>query len=181
MPKKIPEKKIKAFPSEIVLNCFFIYLLVVILLGVFLIQYFFKEEPCSLCLLQRIGMLGMAAGALMNIKYGSQRFHYGVSLVFAIFGGFVALRQIALHICPGFPTFGKPFWGLSLYTWSFLIFCSSVGFIALMLILFNSIPVKAALRKAGFFGWLAFLFLFLLACANCIYAIFHCGLGPCEG
>ncbi len=180
MVKKIKKTTHTILP-EILLNCLFIYILSAILLGAFSIQFFAHEQPCPLCLLQRIGMIGMASAALMNCKFGPKRSHYGIALLFAIFGGFVALRQIALHACPGSPTFGIPFWGLSLYTWSFITFCSSVLFIALMFVIFNNRSKEAAPKKFDAFGWTGFVLLIVLASANCIYSLYHCGLGPCEG
>lgn len=164
--------------GEEILNSLFIFVLSAILLGAFFIQIFQNESPCSLCLLQRIGMLGMAASAFMNIVYGPKPFHYGGILLFAILGGFIALRQIALHVCPDHPVFGKPFWGISLYTWSFFISASSVAFVALMLLIFKG--VGKANRLHPFWKVSTFTLLFLITLANAIYTLFACGLGPCE-
>ncbi len=150
-----------------------------VLFGALSIQYFYDEEPCVLCLMQRLGMLGVAAGALMNCRFGPRRAHYGFSLLSAIYGGFVALRQIALHICPQFPTFGIPFWGLSLYMWSFIIFSCSVAFAALLLICFDSVKREVNFRM-NWWSQLAFALIFLAAFANIFSTLQLCGLGPCS-
>lgn len=160
------------------LNAFQVLIISAVLFGALSIQFFEQEEPCPLCLLQRIGMLGVASGALMNCRFGPHKSHYGLSLLSAFFGGFVALRQIALHICPGFPTFGRPFWGLSLYTWSFIVFCSSVAYIGLELLIFDQSKEKEGMN---WFCHLAFFVLFLAALINVVATFFECGLGPCQG
>ena len=153
-------------------------ILACILFGALAIQFFAHETPCPLCLMQRFGMLGVAVGALMNIKFGPRKAHYGISLFSSVFGGFVALRQIALHVCPEFPTFGVPFWGLSLYTWSFITFASTVIYIALLLMIFDRKERHDSLPINGF-GYLAFGFVFLASFINIFTTFWQCGLSAC--
>ena len=49
---------------------------------------------------------------------------YGISVLAAIVGGAVSVRQTLLHIAPGDPGFGEPVMGLHLYTWGIVIFAS---------------------------------------------------------
>ncbi len=160
------------------LNALQIIIISLVLFGAFGMQYIFNEAPCPLCLLQRLGMLGVGVGALMNLRYGIQRKHYGISMLAAFFGGFVALRQILLHVCPGAPKFGVPFLGLSLYTWSFLIFVCSILLVAILMIVFKE---KAPVKSSKLVGWhkIAFLLLFLAAFTNILEAYGLCGLGAC--
>lgn len=161
-------------------NAIFVILIGTILWGAYAIQYIENEKPCCLCLLQRLGMIGMATGALMNIKFGIRPRHYGLALFCATFGGFVALRQVALHVCPGYPPFGKPFMGLGLYTWSFITFSCSIAFIALMQMIFDHREQeKPPLRLRGWFIF-PFVYLFLVAFLNIITTLVQCGLGCCE-
>lgn len=161
------------------LNALMALVLASILLGAFAIQIFENEQPCPLCLMQRLGMLGVAAGALLNVRCGLRPAHYGLCLLSAVYGGFVALRQIALHVCPGFPTFGKPFWGLSLYTWSFITFASVVAFIGILLFLFDG--KRTAELRLSWFCHLAFICVLAAAFGNIINALILCGISPCEG
>lgn len=161
------------------LNALLALIICGVLLGALAIQLFKHEQPCPLCLLQRLGMLGVATGALMNVKFNPQKAHYGLSLLGAFSGGFVALRQIALHVCPGFHTFGIPFWGLSLYTWSFLVFVSSVVYIALLLLIFNRTKENQEALKMNWFGYLAFILVFIVAVVNIVTTFSLCGFGPC--
>ncbi len=90
-------------------------------------------------------MVGVATGLLMNLRFGIRSRHYALSLLSAFFGGGVALRHICLHICPQFPVFGNPVLGLSLYTWSFLVFvCSSLSITVLLF--FDPPPEKSMNR-----------------------------------
>lgn len=163
------------------LNGLLVFILAGILLGALGIQWLGHEEPCPLCLLQRLGMLGVAVGALLNMKFGIRTLHYGVSLFSCVMGGFVALRQIFLHSCPGFPVFGKPVWGLSLYVWSFLVFVSCVAFIALLLMLFDH--RRWSEKATPMNGWCisCSILIFFVSFANIVGTLIQCGLGPCKG
>jgi disulfide bond formation protein DsbB len=161
------------------LNALMALILSGVLWGALAIQFFKHEEPCSLCLLQRLGMLGVAGGALMNVKFAPRKLHYGLSLLFAFFGGFVALRQISLHICPGFLKFGTPFWGISLYTWSFFVFASSVLYIALLLLIFDRKWRSGETAPLNWWGHLAFILVFLVALTNIFITLWLCKLGAC--
>jgi disulfide bond formation protein DsbB len=161
------------------LNTLMAILIAAVLWGALCIQFIKQETPCPLCFLQRLGMLGVAAGALMNVKFGPRKIHYGLSLLSTLFGGFVALRQIALHVCPQFPTFGHPFWGLSLYTWSFILFACSVAYIALLLIIFEQKTDREGPKRPNGWGHLAFALVFLVALTNIFTTLWQCGLTPC--
>ncbi|MFZ0566236.1 MAG: disulfide bond formation protein B [Chlamydiales bacterium] len=160
------------------LNALLAVILGAVISGSLYIQLFDHEEPCPLCLLQRLGMLGVATGALMNLKFGAKTAHYGLSLLSGIMGGFVALRQIALHVCPGFSKFGTPVLGLSLYTWSFIVFASSAAYIALLLLFFDK--RKGAIHPLNGWGYFAFVLVFLVTCANIVLTFLECGWGPCN-
>lgn len=161
------------------LNALMAVLISLVLWGALTIQFFLHEKPCPLCLLQRLGMLGVISGALMNVKFGPKKGHYGICLFSAFFGGFVALRQISLHVCPGFPKFGLPFWGLSLYTWSLIVFASSILYISLLLLIFdqNKNPIESKIYNL--WGHIAFFIAFFVALTNIVATAFECGIGPC--
>lgn len=161
------------------LNILLILILSGVLLGAFSVQIFFHEEPCPLCMLQRMGMLGVATGALMNLSFGINPKHYGLILLSSIFGGFVALRQITLHVCPGLPAYGSPVLGLSLYTWSFFIFTCCILGTAVLLLLYDTKQGEEDQLEGRWLGKLAFLIIFLIAFANIFTTYMQCGFGPC--
>lgn len=156
-------------------------LMALVLMGIicaaFYQQYFRHETPCPLCLLQRLGMIGAACGALMNLRFGIQMRHYALILLATFFGGITAGRQILLHICPGFPVFGIPVFGMGLYTWSFItFFCTA--FATVVFLFFYSSEQSRQLKMNGFEKF-AFGVVMLLTVANLIMVLFECGLGYC--
>lgn len=161
------------------LNALMAIIIACVIFGALGIQFFMHETPCSLCLMQRLGMIGVAIGALLNVRFGPRKSHYGLSMLSAVFGGFVALRQIALHVCPSFPTFGVPFWGLSLYTWSFIVFASSIAYIALLLLFFDRHHNLVTEQSSHWWGRLAFFLVFAVAFINIFSTFYQCGIGAC--
>ena len=73
-------------------------------LGAYWYQFSKQELPCTLCLLQRVAMIGVAFGAAMNLKFGPKPRHYALCLIAAVFGLAVSFRQTLLHINPYFDT-----------------------------------------------------------------------------
>jgi disulfide bond formation protein DsbB len=149
-----------------------------VLTWVYYFQFAWGEKPCPLCILQRLGMIGVAMGALMNLRFGIHPRHYSVSLFAAFFGGAVSIRQILLHICPGSPIFGTPVFGLSFYTWAFLIFCSSVLAIIGLLLLYS--PKDNPRYPKKFFEKLVFSIVSFVIIMNLITTFSQCGFGVCE-
>lgn len=108
-----------------------------------MIEFVLKEEPCPLCLLQRIGMFSVAIGFLMNLRFSPHPRHYAMIILGSLFTSLVALRQIALNLDSPTGGFGSPIFGLHLYTWSFII--SIVIIIATTLIMTidrNYLPIQ---------------------------------------
>ena len=163
------------------LNALIILTIVGILLGAYGVQFIWNEERCPLCMLQRLGMICVGASLLLNIQFGIRPSHYGLALLSSLMGGFVALRQISLHVCPGLPEFGLPILGLSLYTWSFIIFACCVLAVALLLFLYDPREALEERLPLNWFCKLAFVMLFLITVANILTTYLQCGLGICEG
>ncbi|MCI0381978.1 MAG: disulfide bond formation protein B [Chlamydiae bacterium] len=160
------------------LNALLIFVLMGILSAAYYQQYFKHELPCPLCILQRLGMIGVSIGALLNLRFGIRIEHYALSLFSAFYGGAVAIRQICLHICPGFPIFGIPVFGINLYTWSFLAFFSAALAIIFMLFFHRNEEIKQV--KMNWFEWLACTSVYALTLLNFITTFDECGIGPCR-
>lgn len=160
------------------LNVLWVYILCFILLGAYFYQFYEHQEPCPLCEIQRLSMILLSIGPILNIRFGIYPLHYGVSLISAVFGGAASLRQISLHICPDFPTFGYSVFGFELYTWAFLVFMSSILAVAGFLCIYvpNNKNIK---RKIMVHEYLAISLMLLTALANTITTFLQCGLGPC--
>ncbi len=161
------------------LNAVHVIVLVLILFGAFIYQCAEHEAPCPLCLLQRLAMIGVCSGALLNLRFGIKPTYYGISLIWALFGAGTSLRQIALHICPQFPKFGHPVCGLNLYAWAFVIFACSILAIAIMLMLYDKEDDTALIPNLNVLKVIAFAGLFLVCLANVITIFIACGWGSC--
>lgn len=141
-------------------------------------EYIKHEEPCPLCFLQRLAMLGIGTVILMNLRFGIRNQHYALALASAFVGSMVSLRQIALHICPTFPTFGTPVLGLSLYTWAFITFvCSIFSVIVLMFIYSGRDTTHPYLSQIEKITIIIFIIVIVM---NTIAAYDICGLGLCR-
>ena len=152
-----------------------------ILLGAYYIQFVKGEFPCPLCLLQRLAMLGVALGAMMNLRYGMHPTHYGISILSAVFGACVSLRQILLHIIPGSGGYGSPVFGMHLYSWAFIVFMASIALIGLMMFSetqYEEYQDKDTDTISGFAKF-AFFLVVLITLANVVTTFLECGLLQC--
>lgn len=161
------------------LNAIAAILLCGVLGGAFAAQFIGQEIPCPLCLLQRIAMLGIAIGALINVRFGPSTAGYAVSLLSALFGACVSARQILLHILPDDPGYGDPVFGMHLYTWALAVFFITLLLGAAMLLLasqFREPPRPRALNKLH---QLAFFLVLVIAAGNALATFAECGPGVC--
>ena len=83
-----------------------IFIIVVISIFAIIVQLLLHELPCPLCLLQRIGVLAIGFGYILNLIFGTRVQHYAYSTLASIVTLFIALRQIMLHIVPGSGYYG---------------------------------------------------------------------------
>jgi len=158
-------------------NALFILVLVGVIAAAFYQELTKEGPPCPLCFLQRVGMVGVATGLMMNLCLGVRVPHYALSFLGAILGGAVSVRQILLHICPGFPVFGLPVFGYNLYTWAFLVFCCSI--LALVILLFLYRADQKPKAPLNWFQKLANFSLIVITIANLILAFSVCGIKTC--
>ena len=164
------------------LNAFAVLVLCGVLLGAYYVQYANGELPCPLCLLQRLAILGVALGAMLNIRYGIHPTHYAVSLLSAVFGACVSARQILLHIAPGSEGYGSPLLGFHLYTWSFIVFAVSIVLIGIVLLSERQYEEydkeKETNELAGFVKFV-FILALMFAAANVVTTYLQCGTKQC--
>ena len=74
---------------------------------------------------------------------------YGMSVIAAVVGAAISIRQILLHIVPPDPGYGEPVLGLHLYTWALLVFVAQLVASALNLVFARELEPP---EEAGF-GW----------------------------
>jgi disulfide bond formation protein DsbB len=153
-----------------------------VLLVAFALQFVQHELPCPLCLLQRVAFVLCGFGFLLNLRFGSQPAHYGVTILSALFGLVVSGRQVLLHIVPGDKGYGPPVFGLHLYTWTFVFFAATLLGTALLLLLSPREVERREGRHAlpmgslsSFAAWL----LVLVTLANAVASFALCGPIEC--
>ena len=152
-------------------------LISIILAVAFIDQLIQHDLPCPLCLLQRVGFVAVGLCLCMNLKFGIKTTHYGLMILSALLGFFVALRQLSLHTMPNDPGYGSVLLGFHFYTWSAIAFCLIVVLIAIGLLFeagFTDVPQKLSSAKMA----LMIFFLFLIL-ANGISTLIECGLSVC--
>ena len=153
-----------------------------VLLGAYYIQFVKGEFPCPLCLLQRLAMLGVAFGAMLNLRYGIHTRHYGVSLLSAVFGASISIRQILLHIDPSDSGYGSPVLGMHLYTWAFIVFAVVILLIGIMMFFETQFEKNADNKSTSSlsrFIKAVFFLVVLIAAVNVVTTFLECGLGQC--
>lgn len=146
----------------------------------FIDQIWFRDLPCPLCILQRVGFLAAGFGIALNIIFGPKPSHYGVAIIGAVAGAAISMRQILIHIVPGTGSYGNPVFGLHLYTWAFIAFVVIVVGCAIMLLddrqFSRAEPMSVRLKPLPLSALLLFL---VLAVANIFSTIALCGAGFC--
>ena len=166
------------------LNILFLLMICVPLIGAYGIQFIKGEFPCPLCLLQRLAMLGIACGALMNIRFGIRPIHYGMCILSAVLGAIISTMQSLLHIvpAPGNAGYGTPVMGMHLYTWALLIFMATILIIGIVFLFdsqFESKETTQNPREVPAIGVAAFWIAFIVTAANVCTTFLECGLGQC--
>ncbi|EDP46715.1 disulfide bond formation protein DsbB family [Rickettsiella grylli] len=147
----------------------------------FVLQLRFHELPCPLCLLQRIGILGIAFGFLLNVQFKIRPVHYALSLLSAMLTAAISTRQIFLHVAPGDQGYGLPLFGLHLYTWVFILCVAIIIYISIIFSIFPQYqyeePPKTKTMKL--LKHATFAAVFVLAIFNGIATYLECGIKVC--
>ncbi|WP_342227882.1 disulfide bond formation protein B [Rickettsiella endosymbiont of Rhagonycha lignosa] len=152
-----------------------------LLLVAFILQIGYHELPCPLCLLQRLGVLAIAFGFLLNVQFKIRPVHYTLSLLSAMLTASICVRQIFLHVIPGDPGYGLPLLGLHLYTWLFLLCVGVIVYISIIFSIFPQYKYDEPSKSKGMqlLTHAAFAVVFLLAIFNGISTYLECGIKAC--
>jgi len=159
------------------LNALALLVITLILGGAFFEQLYFGELPCPLCLLQRVGLMAAGLGFMLNLRFGLHPLHYGVTLIAALVGAATSGRQVLLHIIPDGMGYGKVFFGMHLYTWSFVSFISILLGVGVLLMI-SGFAHSSLLKLTRWTKFIAGLFL-LVVFANLVSTILECGFSEC--
>jgi len=153
-----------------------------ILIGAYYIQFVKGELPCPLCLLQRLALLGVAFGAMMNLRFGIHPTHYGISLLSAVLGAIISARQILLHMNTPGGGYGSAVYGMHLYTWALIIFVVAIVLIGLMLFSDTQYEDFDDFKSTKEVGWIATIIFFLvvlITAGNVATTYLECGFQQC--
>jgi disulfide bond formation protein DsbB len=149
-----------------------------VLVLAFVDQLWFRDLPCPLCILQRVGFVAAGFGLALNLIFGPRPSHYGVMILGAVAGAVVSVRQILLHIVPGSGSYGNAILDLHLYSWALIAFSLIIIGGAIML-LFDRQFVTTEPTRLSVLPVTAFMVFAALAVANMISTLAICGVGLC--
>jgi disulfide bond formation protein DsbB len=146
----------------------------------FVDQLWFSDLPCPLCILQRAGFTAAGFGLALNVIFGPKPSHYGLTILGAVVGGAISIRQILEHVVPGTGSYGNAIFGLHLYTWAFIAFALMILGSAIMLLddrqFSRAEPMSSRLRPLPVTAVATFI---LLAIGNVVSTLMLCGGGFC--
>jgi disulfide bond formation protein DsbB len=167
--------------TAITLNALGLYAIALVLLLGFFFQLTWHELPCPLCLLQRVALVALAVGPILNIRHGPRPSHYAMSLLAALVGAIVSIRQVLLHILPGNPGYGSAIAGLHYYSWAAVIFALAIVLIGVMLIFDRQFDNATAPPRPPTFATVAVWLIIAMAAANGASTLLECGFTWCAG
>jgi disulfide bond formation protein DsbB len=151
-----------------------------VLIEAFWYQVYLGELPCPLCLLQRAAFAAAGVGFALNLRFGPRPSHYGIAILSAVAGAFVAGRQVALHVVPGTGGFGSTLFGLHFYTLALIAFVALI--VGVSVLLLGDRVLRAEPRAdggAGRFGTACLLLFLGVVLANAVSTAAECGTGLC--
>lgn len=152
-----------------------------ILLVAFGYQFALGELPCPLCLLQRAAFCAVGLGLVLNVCHGPRPSHYGLIVLGAVAGLFIAGRQFALHLVPGTGAYGSALFGLHFYTWSAIAFAGIVVSAAIACLFerqFADSP-GVSIERPNLLGRASLLLFLAVMLANAGATLAECGGGLC--
>jgi disulfide bond formation protein DsbB len=158
-----------------------------ILTAAMTLQYVNGELPCPLCLLERVAMLGVCFGIMLNFRHGFSYQNTGFSLLFAIVLLVISVRQSLLDIYPrpGHEYIGSAIFGIHMPVWSIIIALALLIAYAIKLAILGG---DEYLREAdvgefpaiGSIADILSIYVIALCLINLVSVVLQCGLGECH-
>ncbi|MGX1325130.1 disulfide bond formation protein DsbB [Bradyrhizobium sp. USDA 377] len=168
-------------PVGLILNMLGLLGISLILMVAFTYQLALGELPCPLCLLQRAGFITIGMGFLFNLRLGERPSHYAMILIASLVTGFVAMRQVSLHLAPGDPGYGSALFGMHFYTWALVAAVGVVCYVALVFVLKDATGGREGdAPMTGLASNTVFAIFVLLVAANLLSTVLECGAGQCD-
>jgi disulfide bond formation protein DsbB len=158
-----------------------------VLIAAMTLQYAWGEIPCPLCLLQRVAMLGICFGILLNLRGPFSYQNTGISLLFALFLLVVSARQTLLDIYPrpGHEYVGSAVLGLHMPVWSVVISLCVLAAFAIKLAVLGGDDHLREHRAASFplvsqAARILGVIVVAICAVNLVSAFVQCGFGQCH-
>jgi disulfide bond formation protein DsbB len=158
-----------------------------ILTAAMTLQYVNGELPCPLCLLERVAMLGVCFGIMLNFRRGFSYQNTGFSLLFAIVLLVISVRQSLLDIYPrpGHEYIGSAIFGIHMPVWSIIIALALLTAYAIKLAILGG---DEYLREADVSEFPAIrriadilsIYVIALCLINLVSVVLQCGFGECH-
>ncbi|GLK82373.1 disulfide bond formation protein B [Ancylobacter defluvii] len=162
------------------LNTLGLFAVAAVLLFALLDQILYRDLPCPLCILQRVGFCGVGLGLALNLRFGARPSHYAVAILSAMAGALVSVRQVLLHIVPGTGSYGDALLGLHFYSWALLLYVVIIGGCAVLLMFDRQFDVPSPdARPSGTLAMAALVLMAALTFVNGISTVLECGAGLC--
>ena len=173
------------------LNYAFLALIMLVIAGILTaamtLQYANGELPCPLCLLERLAMLGVCFGIVLNFRAGFSHQNTGFTLLAALFLLIVSVRQTLLDIYPrpGHEYIGSAILGLHMPVWSIVIALAILLAYAIKLSVIggdehlreHDVSEFPRLRTAAF---ALAVYVTAICAINLVSVVVQCGLGECH-
>jgi hypothetical protein len=102
-----------------------------------------------------------------------------MSLLAALVGAIVSIRQVLLHILPGDPGYGSAIAGLHYYSWAAVIFTLAIALIGVILMFERQFDDAATPWWPPTFAIVAVWPIIVLAAANGVSTLLECGITWC--
>lgn len=158
-----------------------------ILTAAMTLQYVNGELPCPLCLLERVAMLGVCFGIMLNFRRGFSYQNTGFSLLFAIVLLVISVRQSLLDIYPrpGHEYIGSAIFGIHMPVWSIIIALALLTAYAIKLAILGG---DEYLREADVSEFPAIrriadilsIYVIAICLINLVSVVLQCGFGECH-
>ena len=185
------DKPVTAQRILALLNYTYLLLVMFVIAGILTaamtLQYVNGELPCPLCLLERVAMLGVCFGIMLNFRRGFSYQNTGFSLLFAIALLVISVRQSLLDIYPrpGHEYIGSAIFGIHMPVWSIIIALALLIAYAIKLAILGS---DEYLREADVSEFPAIrriaeilsIYVIAICLINLVSVVLQCGFGECH-
>lgn len=137
------------------------------------------EVPGSLALMQRIALVGIGLGFLLNVRFGASESHFGVVIVSAAVGLVIAARQMLAYAATSGAAVGPQMLEWHFYTWSLVGFFAAILLAGAMLFIEGQfVEGVRDTRPSGAAQAAGWLFV-LVTLAHVVSALLQCGFEAC--